>query len=503
MQYSIAAIRDVIAERDRAAQYPNLRLLTVGQFNASATPQPDIAPHPFVPWWGGGTGQTVEQPWSVANGTSGPRDHSRTSVMANGGFGYFSAICWVFGRQLSDALSPPTPNGTATGAIPIGLISSNWGGTTIERWAPDDAFRACGRVANHTAPAKAKEPAGADSTLYNSMIAPFAEGPMAITGFAWYQGEQNTPSKPNTTAVAQYGCLFKAMIDSWRRAFANPAAFFGFVQLSTFCQKAALSIPEMRDVQLEAATLPMVGYATAADWGGGCNIHCPDKEAPGSRLANAALALQYGRNVSWRSPTYASASALAVRLAETAAPATATVMLHDVGAAGLTADVYPHNHNSTPRSGGILPTNCTAAMLLNHGPPQCVWAALQLDGGAWLNASVAVSPTGKELVLTATPSDMAAFWRRRSAAAAALAVVTATAYAWGPIPMMSAYDLATDLPVLGWNRTLQQPARPSGQHRSADDGIGSPGNNGDDDDGGWVHACPSHSIGPISRWPDC
>ena len=121
---------------------------------------------------------------------------------------------------------------------------------------------------------------------------------------------------------------------------------------------------------------------------------------------------------------------------------------------------------------------------------------LKLDGGAWLNASVAVSPTDKELVLAATPFDMAAFWRQRSTAAAG-AVVTATAYAWGPIPMMSAYDIAIDLPVLGWNRTLQQPARPSHRHKSADDGIGSPGDSGDDDDGGWVQA---RAI-PSARFP--
>ena len=50
-------------------------------------------------------------------------------------------------------------NGThsvPSGDIPIGLISNNWGGTTIEGWATDDAFKACGRAATHTAPPKTK-----------------------------------------------------------------------------------------------------------------------------------------------------------------------------------------------------------------------------------------------------------------------------------------------------------------------------------------------------------
>ena len=40
---------------------------------------------------------------------------------------------------------------------------------------------------------------------YNAMILPYAEGPMALTGVTWYQGEANTA---NATTAEQYGCLF-------------------------------------------------------------------------------------------------------------------------------------------------------------------------------------------------------------------------------------------------------------------------------------------------------
>ena len=40
-------------------------------------------------------------------------------------------------------------------------------------------------------------------------------------------------------------------------------------------------------------------------------------------------------------------------------------------------------------------------------------------------------------------------------ASVAASVVVASAYGWGPIPMMSAYDKATGLPVLPWNRSVQ------------------------------------------------
>ena len=91
MQYSIMAIRDVLAEKRRAELYPNIRITTVGQFNSSFTPALDLHPHGNVPWWGEPAGQIVEQPWSVANSTN---------VALHGGFGTFSAICWVFGRQI-------------------------------------------------------------------------------------------------------------------------------------------------------------------------------------------------------------------------------------------------------------------------------------------------------------------------------------------------------------------------------------------------------------------
>lgn len=270
------------------------------------------------------------------------------------------------------------------------------------------------------------------------------------------------------------------------------------MQLSTWCQKGPQAIAQIRDAQLAALTLPHVGYATAADWGGGCNIHCPDKVPVAHRLANSALALVYGRKVSWKSPTYASATGLVLLVerdigkkeydqlgrvhADTVLKFSATVRLHDVGAAGLTASVYPHNHNSTPRTGGIRPTDCKEAMESVHSlEPMCVWASLQIgpspsnsvlantSSAAWVNATVSVSSTGHELVLSASTTDpvvsdiVAALigepmqvWAQRllqEGKDVGLGVL-ATAYGWGAIPMLNAYDVASNLPVLPWNHSI-------------------------------------------------
>ena len=55
-------------------------------------------------------------------------------------FLYFSAVCWFFGRDLYKQYQ-----------VPIGLISSNWGGTAIEDWSAPNVIDACYNrtTANH------------------------------------------------------------------------------------------------------------------------------------------------------------------------------------------------------------------------------------------------------------------------------------------------------------------------------------------------------------------
>ena len=141
--FSIGANLNASAETALADNYPLIRLFTVGQKNSSLIPFADL--------------QYVEQNWSVA---------SHTSIAVGGRFGIFSSVCWFFGRHLFEQLGK---------TVPIGLISSNWGGTQIEEWAPSSAYESCGRSGT--------------PRLYQAMINPYTVGPMAVSGFTWYQGE--------------------------------------------------------------------------------------------------------------------------------------------------------------------------------------------------------------------------------------------------------------------------------------------------------------------------
>ena len=127
------------AEIADANNYPFIRLLTVGQKTSSNSPLMDLA--------------TLEQPWAVA---------SNVSISDGTEFGHFSAVCWFFAKAIVDNLADP---------FPIGLVSSNWGGTRIESWMTQAAIAPCG--------------GSAPANLYNAMIVPFTVGPMAVTGFTW------------------------------------------------------------------------------------------------------------------------------------------------------------------------------------------------------------------------------------------------------------------------------------------------------------------------------
>lgn len=102
----------------------------------------------------------------------------------------FTAVGYYFGRALQKAVD-----------VPVGLISSNIGGTTAERWMSIEAI-------NSNAEIKDLNATQGKSDLYNAMIAPLA--PFAVKGAIWYQGESNADRPYN------YRHVLAAMIKSWR-----------------------------------------------------------------------------------------------------------------------------------------------------------------------------------------------------------------------------------------------------------------------------------------------
>jgi sialate O-acetylesterase len=238
----------------------------------------------------------------------------------------FSAVNYYFGRDLRRALN-----------VPVGLITTAWGGTPAQAWTPREAMLAepalqgmvekedqalaaydpakaeeqyqaalakwkqdaeKAKAENKPAPRQPRKPAkpgagaGSPAALYNGMVAPLV--PLTCRGVIWYQGEANNK------AADQYRILFPTMIKSWRQAFGRDFPFL-FVQIAPFDGMS----PEIRDAQLFTwRTVPGTAMTVITDHGEAGNIHPVAKEPVGARLALAARALAYGEKITYSGPLF-------------------------------------------------------------------------------------------------------------------------------------------------------------------------------------------------------
>ena len=141
---------------------------------------------------------------------------------------------------------------------------------------------------------KRKDLKGSD--LYNGMIVPLM--PFAIKGVIWYQGESNGGR------AQQYRTLFPAMIKNWRDDWKQGDFPFLFVQLAPFnrataarrnCAKPSFTPPR------RSKTPPWSSSPTSAIR---TDIHPPDKDPVGARLALCAQAMAYQEKMPYSGPEY-------------------------------------------------------------------------------------------------------------------------------------------------------------------------------------------------------
>ena len=127
---------------------------------------------------------------------------------------------------------------------------------------------------------------------YNSKIAPLA--PYALKGVLWYQGESNSGH------AREYLTLFSGLIKGWRDVWGQELPFL-FVQLPDYRGTP----PEMREIQQRVAReVPKTAMVVTIDAGDPQDIHPPDKEPVGKRLAVAARAFVYGEKIEGSGPVF-------------------------------------------------------------------------------------------------------------------------------------------------------------------------------------------------------
>jgi len=256
----------------------------------------------------------------------------------------FSAVAYYFGLELHKKLG-----------VPVGLISSAWGGTLIEPWTPPAGFAAIPELApildKHLAryaeyrdklakslpvidawtkdtkkalaakaplpPEPALEPTEnpwdspqSPTALYNGMI--HALTPFAIRGAIWYQGESNRND----------GLLYEkkmdALIRGWRETWKLSDFPFYYVQLAPYdygydrnmkgsLVRDAERLPIIWEAQRNALRIPATGMAVVTDIATLDDIHPPNKVDVGRRLALWARAKTYGeKDLVFSGPLYKS-----------------------------------------------------------------------------------------------------------------------------------------------------------------------------------------------------
>ncbi|HTN03385.1 MAG TPA: sialate O-acetylesterase [Planctomycetaceae bacterium] len=233
-----------------------------------------------------------------------------------------SAVLYFFGREIHQKLD-----------VPVGLITTAWGGTRIQPWIPpqgytafpeladekaqmlaaldaygqalagtNDAIRAYAKALNAAKPGeplpKPPVPPGHPlntnyhwTGLYNGMIHPIV--PFGIRGFLWYQGESN-----NGQGMHYYQ-LKRGLIEGWRQVWnqeGNRDFPFLFAQLAPFNYGGdPTRLPGIWEAQTATLGIKNTGMAVLTDITTLNDIHPPNKQEVGRRLALWALAKTYGK----------------------------------------------------------------------------------------------------------------------------------------------------------------------------------------------------------------
>ena len=206
----------------------------------------------------------------------------------------FSAVAYFFGSQLQEILD-----------VPVGLIHTSWGGSSVEAWMSNESLNEFQTVDLENVDISVK-PNIIPTVLYNAMIHPIIS--YTIKGALWYQGENNR-GKPE-----EYKKLFPAMVKDWRAKWNMGDFPFYYTQIAPFNYggnseyEVSKNSAFMREAQLDCLDLiANSGIVITLDLGDATSIHPPKKKEVADRLLMNALNQTYGmKAIKHLSPRYES-----------------------------------------------------------------------------------------------------------------------------------------------------------------------------------------------------
>lgn len=191
--------------------------------------------------------------------------------------------------------------------VPIGIISTSWGGTMIEEWTPAWVYEKSPVFANQINPKDKKINGRVAGTKFDSMLNPLI--PFAVKGMLWYQGETNCMTEDQ----AVYPEKVKLMLETYRSLFRNPKMPFYFVQISPYLYTKRNNdvkihteelLPEFWEAQTKCLSIPNTGMIVTTDLVDNLsNIHPSYKWEVGRRLSLIALAKDYRKRAVSEGPS--------------------------------------------------------------------------------------------------------------------------------------------------------------------------------------------------------
>jgi sialate O-acetylesterase len=235
----------------------------------------------------------------------------------------FSAAAYFFGREIA-----------AREHVTVGLIDSTWGGSPAEAWISMDTLGSdaalmpvfsewahlsddylddariiarekredlAARAAGRPLPEHGWHPdlnSWDPAWLYNGMVAPAINYP--IKGVIWYQGETNSANE----RASMYERIFSALITDWRKQWQQGTFPFLYVQISSYTSTPQETWAVVREAQRRTLKLANTAMVVTTDIGTPANVHPPDKQDVGHRLALAARAIAYHEPIEYSGPLF-------------------------------------------------------------------------------------------------------------------------------------------------------------------------------------------------------
>ena len=250
------------AEAVVKANNPNLRLFSVTRTIGSKTPLKD------------------------ANKYSAWQQATPGSVLK------YSAVAYFYGQQLQEILD-----------VPVGLILSSWGGSSVQAWTSNEALSKYQKI-DLTDKDISVKPNSIPTALFNSMINPLI--PYTIKGAIWYQGEANVEQ------ATKYKGLFPAMVEDWRKRWGIGNFPFYYAQIAPYIYSGNETVSNnknsafIREAQFQCLDLiSNSGIAITMDIGAENSIHPPKKKEVADRLLYNALNQTYGyQTINYEGPRF-------------------------------------------------------------------------------------------------------------------------------------------------------------------------------------------------------